>query len=102
MKIRLYLKSFESTLLVETSNNVINALSKIDCIYTPFIALPIKTKKFCVIRSPHIDKDSREQFEIMIHKRFIDIESHSSDFFSSFLEIQIPAGVFCQLSFPKH
>jgi small subunit ribosomal protein S10 len=61
------------------------------------IILPHRTRKFCVIRSPHIDKDSREQFEITTYKHFLDIEASSPETVESLLRIDIPAGIYCSL-----
>jgi len=55
--------------------------------------LPTEIKKFCVIRSPHIDKDSREQFEIRTHKRLIDILDPTSKTVDALMRLQLPSGV---------
>ena len=59
--------------------------------------LPTKIKKFCVLRSPHIDKDSREHFEIRIYKRFIDITTTSPAILDLLLKTELPSGVSCSL-----
>ena len=102
MKIRIYLKSFDEKLLQSTSNEFLNTLEVSDCIYTPFINLPKRKKKFCVLCSPHIDKDSREQFELTIYKRFIDITPKSASFLDNLLRIEIDCGVQCSLTLLKH
>ena len=50
-------------------------------------------KKFCVLRSPHIDKDSREHFEIRLYKKFIDLDVNSSKIFDLLLTFKLPAGI---------
>ena len=55
--------------------------------------LPTHIRKFCVIRSPHIDKDSREQFEIRTHKRLIDILEPTSKTIDALTRLNLPAGV---------
>jgi small subunit ribosomal protein S10 len=50
-------------------------------------------KKYTVLKSPHVDKDAREQFEMRIHKRLIDILDPSSDLVNALMELQLPAGV---------
>ena len=57
------------------------------------VPLPTEIKKFTVIRSPHIDKDSREQFEIRTHKRILDILDPTSKTVDALMRLQLPAGV---------
>jgi len=57
------------------------------------VPLPTEIKKFCVIRSPHIDKDSREQFEIRTHKRLVDILDPTSKTVDALMRLQLPSGV---------
>ena len=57
------------------------------------VPLPTQIRKFTVIRSPHIDKDSREQFEIRTHKRLIDILEPTSRTVETLMRLQLPAGV---------
>jgi small subunit ribosomal protein S10 len=57
------------------------------------VPLPTEIKKFCVIRSPHIDKDSREQFEIRTHKRLVDILDPTSKTVDALMRLQMPSGV---------
>ena len=57
------------------------------------VPLPTEIKKFCVIRSPHIDKDSREQFEIRTHKRLVDILEPTPKTVDALMRLQLPSGV---------
>ena len=57
------------------------------------VPLPTRIQKFCVIRSPNIDKDSREQFEIRTHKRLIDIMGPTSKTIDALSQLQLPSGV---------
>ena len=57
------------------------------------IPLPTKIEKFCVLRSPHVNKESREQFEIRTHKRLIDIIEPNSDTVEALMKLELPAGV---------
>jgi small subunit ribosomal protein S10 len=97
MKFRLYLKSFNNQLLLETSSYLKKLLELSNCPMSSIIILPHHTRKFCVIRSPHIDKDSREQFEITTYKCFLDIETVSIQMIDSLLRFDIPAGIYCSL-----
>jgi len=57
------------------------------------VPLPTQIEKFCVIRSPHVDKDSREQFEIRTHKRLIDIVEPTPKTVNALMGLTLPAGV---------
>lgn len=57
------------------------------------IPLPTKVEKFCVLKSPHVNKKSREQFEIRTHKRLIDIIDPNSDTVEALMKLELPAGV---------
>ena len=97
MKFRLFLRSFDNDLIQLASKELLLTLSKTDCTVSGIVALPIKIKRFCVLRSPHVDKDSREHFEIRLYKRFIDITTTSPSIFDFLLKTEIPAGVSCSL-----
>jgi small subunit ribosomal protein S10 len=97
MKFRLFLRSFDNDLIQVASQELLLTLSKTDCTVSGVVALPIKIKRFCVLRSPHVDKDSREHFEIRLYKRFIDITTTSPSIFDFLLKTEIPAGVSCSL-----
>ncbi len=57
------------------------------------IPLPTKIEKYCVLRSPHVNKKSREQFEIRTYKRLIDIIDPNSDTVEALMKLELPAGV---------
>ena len=77
MKFRILLKSFNNDIIKLASEQLRTTLLKTDCELNGVVSLPIKIKRFCVLRSPHIDKDSREHFELRLYKRFIDISTIS-------------------------
>jgi small subunit ribosomal protein S10 len=97
MKFRIFLRSFDNELINLASKELKETLSKTDCKISGVIALPLKIKRFCVLRSPHIDKDSREHFELRLYKRFIDINTDSFSILDFLLKIELPAGVSCSL-----
>jgi small subunit ribosomal protein S10 len=97
MKFRIFLRSFDNDLINLASKELTLNLSKTDCLVKGIVALPIKIKRFCVLRSPHIDKDSREHFEIRLYKRFIDIDTASATILDFLLKTELPAGVSCSL-----
>ena len=93
MKLRLVIKSFDGKVI----NSVINTL-KFKFIENNFkilsvVSIPTRIKKFCLLRSPHIDKDSREHFEIKIFKSFIDLEINSIKSINDLLNIELTNGV---------
>lgn len=92
-KIRIKLKSYNSSLMTDSCHQIINTISKTDAYIVGPISFPTKRKIYCVLRSPHVDKDSREHFEIKIHSRMIDIYTLSSQTIDSLMKLNIPAGV---------
>lgn len=97
MKFRIFLRSFDNSLINLASRELKETLSKTDCTISGVVALPLKIKRFCVLRSPHIDKDSREHFELRIYKRFVDITTNSIAILDFLLKTELPAGVSCSL-----
>ena len=97
IKFRLFLRSFNNDQIQLASKELLLTLSKTDSTVSGVVALPIKIKRFCVLRSPHVDKDSREHFEIRLYKRFMDITTTSPTIFDFLLKTEIPAGVSCSL-----
>ena len=97
MKFRILLKSFDNELINFASQQLRNTLLQTDCELKGVVSLPIKIKKFCVLRSPHIDKDSREHFELRLYKRFIDVKANSPAVLDALLKTELPAGINCSL-----
>jgi len=100
MKFRILLKSFNND-LIETACQQLRGtlLGNVgnECSVKGVVSLPTKIKRFCVLRSPHIDKDSREHFEIRLYKRFIDLTITSPSILDLLLKTELPAGVACSL-----
>ena len=92
-KIRIKLKSYSQSLMINSCNQIIDSISKTNARIVGPINFPTKKKIYCVLRSPHVDKDSREHFEIRIHSRMIDIYTLSSQAIDSLMKLNIPAGV---------
>ncbi len=97
MEFRILLKSFDNELIQVASEQLRATLLKTDCKLKGTVCLPIKIKRFCVLRSPHIDKDSREHFELRLYKRFIDLEANSPMVLDALLKTELPAGINCSL-----
>ena len=72
-KIRIRLESFNHELLVSSCRKIVDILQSTPLNSIGVITLPTRKRIYCVLRSPHVDKDSREHFEIRIHKRILEI-----------------------------
>jgi small subunit ribosomal protein S10 len=97
MKFRILLKSFNNDLIQAASKQLQQTLINTEATLKGVVSLPTKIKRFCVLRSPHIDKDSREHFEVRLYKRFIDITVVSPTVLDLLLKTELPAGVSCSL-----
>ncbi|MFQ5987856.1 MAG: 30S ribosomal protein S10 [Dehalococcoidia bacterium] len=92
-KIRIKLKAFDHRILDQSAEQIVEAAEQTGAKVVGPVPLPTHIKKFCVIRSPHVDKDSREQFEIRTHKRLIDILEPTSKTVDALTRLNLPAGV---------
>lgn len=97
MKFRILLRSFNNDLIETACQHLRGTLLNAECNLKGVVSLPTKIKRFCVLRSPHIDKDSREHFEIRLYKRFIDLTITSPTILDLLLKTELPAGVSCSL-----
>ncbi len=92
-KIRIRLKAYDHRELDQSAVLIVEAAERTGAAVSGPVPLPTEIKKFCVIRSPHVDKDSREQFEIRTHKRLIDILEPTSKTVDTLMRLQLPSGV---------
>ncbi len=92
-KIRIKVKGYDHRLVDQSVVQIVETVERTGAIVAGPIPLPTHIRKFCVIRSPHIDKDSREQFEIRTHKRLIDILEPTSKTIDALTQLQLPSGV---------
>lgn len=92
-KIRIKLKSYDHSLIDRSAEKIIDTVRKTGAVVSGPIPLPTKKKVYTVLRSPHVNKKSREQFERRHHKRLIDIHSSSSDTVDSLMKLELPSGV---------
>ena len=92
-KIRIKLKAFDHRILDQSAVQIVEAAEGTGAAVIGPVPLPTHIQKFCVIRSPHVDKDSREQFEIRTHKRLIDIVDPTSKTIDVLTTLNLPAGV---------
>ena len=92
-KIRITLKAFDHRLLDQSAGQIVEAAERTGAAVVGPVPLPTRIKRFCVLRSPHIDKDSREHFELRTHKRLIDILDPTSKTIDALTRLTMPAGV---------
>ena len=92
-KLRIGLKAYDSTILDESCNKIIEVVSNSDTKVVGPIPLPTKRRIYCVLRSPHVNKDAREHFEIRTHKRIIDVYKPSDNTLDNLRNLDISAGV---------
>lgn len=92
-KDRIILKSFDHRLLDKAVKDVVDTLNRTGAQMAGPIPLPTKINRFCVLRSPHVNKKSREHFEIRTHKRVIYILSGTSMTGEALSKLELPAGV---------
>ncbi len=92
-KIRIKLKGFDHRILDQAARQIVEALEKTGAVVTGPVPLPTRIKKFSVIRSSFIDKDSQEQFEVRTHKRIIDIVETTSKTIDALTNLNLPSGV---------
>jgi small subunit ribosomal protein S10 len=92
-KIRIKLKGYDHRLVDQSVEQIVETAERTGAVVIGPVPLPTQIEKFCVIRSPHIDKDSREQFEIRTHKRLIDIMGPTSKTIDALTQLQLPSGV---------
>ena len=92
-KIRIRLKAFDHDIIDKSTRMIVETVLRTNAKIRGPIPLPTDKHRFTVIRGPHIDKDSREHFEMRIHKRLIDIVEPNSKTIDSLQRIELPAGV---------
>ena len=91
--IRIRLKAYDHQLIDKAAETIIATARRTDAKVSGPIPLPTERNLYCVIRSPHKDKDSREQFEMRTHKRLIDILEPTPNTVDSLMRLDLPAGV---------
>ncbi len=92
-KIRIRLKGYDHEVVDQSAKLIVDTAQKTGARVSGPIPLPTERNLYTVIRSPHKDKDSREQFEMRTHKRLIDILDPSSSTIDSLMRMDLPAGV---------
>jgi small subunit ribosomal protein S10 len=92
-QIRIRLKAFDHVVLDQAAADIVRAVEKSGAQVSGPIPLPTRMQRWTVLRSPHVDKKSREQFELKIHKRLIDIDDSRAQTVDALTRLDLPAGV---------
>jgi small subunit ribosomal protein S10 len=92
-KIRVRLRAFDAELIDQSAKSIVNAVERAGARVSGPVPLPTRIQKFTVLRSPHVNKKSREQFEMRTHKRLIDIINPTSETINALMKLELPAGV---------
>jgi small subunit ribosomal protein S10 len=92
-RIRVRLRGFDVELIDQSSRAIVQTVERAGAKVAGPVPLPTKVNKFTVLRSPHVNKKAREQFEMRTHKRLIDILDPTSKVMDALMKLELPAGV---------
>ena len=92
-KIRIRLKAYDHRLLDQSAAEIVDTVNRTGAKVAGPIPLPTRINKYTVLRSPHVDKKSREQFEIRTHKRLLDILDPTQQTLDALMKLDLSAGV---------
>ena len=92
-RIRIRLRACDHRILDSSVEKIVETARRTGAVISGPILLPTKIKRYTVLRSPHVDKKSREQFEMRIHKRLIELKSPTSRTVDELMKLDLPAGV---------
>jgi small subunit ribosomal protein S10 len=92
-KIRIKLKSYDNNLVDKSAEKIVRTVKTSGAVVSGPIPIPTEKKVFTVLKSPHVNKRAREQFQLCSHKRLIDIFSSSTKTVDSLMKLELPSGV---------
>jgi small subunit ribosomal protein S10 len=92
-RIRIRLKAYDHRVLDQSITEIVETTKRTGAQIAGPIPLPTVINRYCVLRSPHVDKKSREQFEIRTHKRLLDILEPTQETVDALMKLDLPAGV---------
>jgi small subunit ribosomal protein S10 len=99
-KIRIRLKAYDHKLLDQSAMEIVDTAKETGARVAGPIPLPTTINKYCVLRSPHVNKKSREQFEIRTHKRLMDILEPTQQTVDALMKLDLAAGVDVEIKLP--
>ena len=91
--IRIRLKGYDHEIVDQSTKLIVDTAQKTGAKVSGPIPLPTERNMYCVVKGPHVDKDSREQFEMRTHKRLIDITKSTPKTVEALMALELPAGV---------
>lgn len=92
-KIRIKLKSYDHNLVDKSAEKIVRAVKATGAVVSGPIPLPTEKEKYTVLRSPHVNKKAREQFQLCTYKRLLDIHSSSPKTVDALMKLELPSGV---------
>lgn len=92
-RIRIKLKSYDHNLVDKSAEKIVKTVKTTGAVVTGPVPLPTRKKIFTVIRSPHVNSDSKEQFQLCTYKRLLDIYSSTSKTIDALMKLELPSGV---------
>ena len=92
-RIRIRLRAYDHRVLDASVGKIVETAQRSGAIVCGPVLLPTRIKKYTVLRSPHVDKKSREQFEMRIHKRLIELQGTTQKTVDELMKLDLPAGV---------
>ena len=92
-RIRIRLRSYDHAILDQSAGEIVQTARRTGSMTSGPVPLPTRRRVYTVLRGPHIDKKSREQFEIRVHKRLIDITQSNPQTIDALMKLDLPAGV---------
>ena len=99
-KIRIRLKAYDHKLLDQSTHEIVDTARRTGSSVVGPIPLPTSVKKFCILRSPHVDKKSREQFEMRTHRRLLDILEPTQQTIDLLMKLELSPGVDVEIKLP--
>jgi len=92
-RIRIKIKAYDHKVIDESARQIVETAKRTGAIISGPVPLPIEKTRYTVIRSPFVHKDSREQYEMRVHKRLIDINRPTAKTVDALMDLNLPAGV---------
>ena len=92
-RIRIKLQAYDHVILDRSAQEIVETAKRTGATIVGPVPLPTHRRVYTVLRSPHVDKKSREQFEVRTHKRMVDVVEASQDTIDAMMKIELPAGV---------
>ena len=92
-RIRIKLKAYDHRVLDQSAKDIVDVARRTGARVSGPVPLPTRRSLYTVLRSPHVDKKSREQFELRVHKRLIEISNATAEMVDALMKLEVPAGV---------